>query len=204
MKRIAVLALLTLFIASNVSSQFRFGLRGGINMAYFDATRIEEPGLIIETLDDATIGYHIGGMVQISFFGIFLQPELLYSTVGSEVRITDNGSRIREQTFNKLDFPVLIGKRLGPVRLGIGPVGTIILDTRSELREETATTIREDFNRATFGYQLGAGLDIGFIALDLKYEGNLTKLGSGIEVGGQRREFDTRGRQIIFGVGILF
>jgi hypothetical protein len=203
MKRITVLALFTLFIVSNVSSQVRFGVRGGINIAYFDATRIEASELTIETLNDATIGYHVGGMMQISFFGIFLQPELLYSTVGSEVRVSNSGTRIREQTFTKLDFPVLIGKRLGPVRLGIGPVGTIMLDTRSELREETVT-IREDFNRATFGYQIGAGLDIAFLALDLKYEGNLTKLGSGIEVGGQPRVFDTRGRQIIFSVGILF
>ena len=203
MKRIAVLALFTLFIASNVSSQVRFGLRGGLNIAYFDATRIDASELTIETLNDATIGYHVGGMMQISFFGIFLQPELLYSTVGSEVRVSNSGTRIREQTFTKLDFPVLIGKRLGPVRLGIGPVGTIMLDTDSELREETVT-IREDFNRATFGYQIGAGLDIAFLALDLKYEGNLTKLGSGIEVGGQPRVFDTRGRQMIFSVGILF
>jgi hypothetical protein len=92
--------------------------------------------------------------------------------------------------------------RFGPARIGIGPVGTIRLLTDSELRDHPE--IHERYNAATFGYQLGAGLDLLFLAVDLKYEGNLTRLGSGIVIAGQERNFDTRSRQILLSVGIFF
>jgi hypothetical protein len=208
MKRLAVLTLFAILFATGAGSQVRFGLRGGINMAYFDAREISVADEYrIETLRNTNIGFHGGLMAQVSFFGIFLQPELLLSSVGNEVRVEDmtqNGlvRSVREQKFTKLDIPVLVGKRFGPVRFGIGPVGTIMLNTDSELSDHPH--INEDYNAATFGYQIGAGLDIAFLAIDLKYEGNLTRLGSGITVAGQQREFDTRGRQVIFGVAYLF
>ncbi len=205
MKRFAVLIIISILLASSVSSQIRFGLRGGINTAYFDATNVETEDFRLTTLGDAQVGFHAGLMTQISFFGIFLQPELLITSVGSEVRVEELQNNvighIREQSFTKLDFPVLVGRRFGPARLGIGPVGTIILNTDSELRDYP---IREEFNSATFGYQVGAGLDIfGRFAVDLKYEGNLSKLGSGITIGGQEREFDSRSRQFIVSLGIF-
>lgn len=205
MKRLAVLAIFVILIASNVNSQIRFGLRGGINTAYFDAKQVQTDEFRLTTLNDATVGFHGGLMMQVSFFGLFLQPELLLTSVGSEVRVEDLRNdiveHIREQSFTKLDFPVLIGKRFGPARVGIGPVGTIMLQTDSGLGD---FQIREEFNSATFGYQVGAGLDIlGRLAIDIKYEGNLSKLGSGITVGGQEREFDSRSRQFIVSLGIF-
>ncbi len=211
MKRFAVLIVLAVLLVSSASSQVRFGLRGGINMSYFDATELEieidNNELKLTTLDDATIGFHGGVMAQVSFFGLFLQPELLLTSTESEVRVEDltentEAVRILEQNYTKLDFPVLIGRRFGPVRLGIGPVGTIMLSAKSELDE---FGLEEQFNSATFGYQVGAGLDLfDFLAIDLKYEGNLTKLGSGITLGGQEMEFDSRSRQILVSLGIFF
>lgn len=208
MKRLTVLTIFAILLASSASSQIRFGLRGGINTAYFDATKITTEEYQLTTLDDAQIGFHGGVMAQVSFFGLFLQPELLLTSVGSEVRVEDleNGAidRIREQSFTKLDFPVLVGKRFGPARLGIGPVGTIMLNTDSELSEVGNMQVREEFNNATFGYQVGVGLDIfGRFAVDLKYEGNLTRLGSGITIGGQDMDFDSRSRQFIVSLGIF-
>jgi hypothetical protein len=208
MKRLAVLVVLASLITPDASSQIRLGLRAGISTAYFNARDIVVPDQYrVETIENANIGFHGGFIMQVSFFGTFLQPELLLSTVGNEVRVTDlrepgRVSHIREQRFTKLDFPVLAGMRFGPARIGIGPVGTIRLLTDSELRDHPE--IHERYNAATFGYQLGAGLDLLFLAVDLKYEGNLTRLGSGIVIAGQERNFDTRSRQILLSVGIFF
>ncbi len=208
MKKLAVLTILSLLISLNAGSQIRLGLRGGISTAYFNARDIVVPNEYrIETIDNANIGFHGGFMAQVSFFGVFVQPELLLSTVGNEVRVTDlrgNGAveQIREQKFTRLDFPVLAGMRFGPARVGIGPVGTIRLFTDSELRDHPE--IHERYNTATFGYQVGAGVDILFLALDLKYEGNLTRLGSSMVVAGQERDFDARSRQVLLSVGIFF
>lgn len=207
MKRITLITLIALLMAPAINAQLRMGVRGGINTAYFKASDIRTEDYQFTTLNDATVGFHGGVMMQVSFFGLFIQPELLLTSLDSEVRVKDLqdpniADRIREQSYTKLDFPVLIGKRFGPARVGIGPVGTIMLSTRSELDE---FGLEEQFNSATFGYQLGVGLDVlKFLALDLKYEGNLSKLGSGITVGGQEREFDSRSRQFIVSVGIFF
>lgn len=208
MKKIIITVLFLAILSAGADAQIRFGLRGGINTAYFDATELndEEEGYRFTTLNDATVGFHGGVMLQLNFFGAFIQPELLLSSLSSDVRVTDIGQNsvgvIREQSYTKLDFPVLVGKRFGPARVGIGPVGTIMLNTKSELNE---FGLAEQFNSATFGYQIGVGLDIlTRLALDIKYEGNLSKLGDGITVGGQQREFDSRSRQFIVSIGIFF
>jgi hypothetical protein len=208
MKRFAMLLALAILLASNASSQLRFGLRGGLNTAYFKASEIrnEEESIIATTVRDANFGFHGGVMAQLSFFGMFIMPELLFSSVSNEVRLNDldrSGviNEIRSQKYTKLDFPVLVGKRLGPLRFGVGPVGTIMLGTDTEMED---LGIREKFNTATFGYQLGTGLDLGRIALDLKYEGNLSRLGSGVTVRGQERPFDSRSSQFIVSLGIFF
>ncbi len=207
MKRVAILVVLAVLLAVNASSQFRYGIRGGINTAYFRAKDvITDENVRITTLNDATVGFHGGVMAQVSFFGLFFQPELLLSSIGSEVRVNDPEqnivNQIREQSYTKLDFPIMVGKRFGPARVGIGPVGTIMLNTDSELDE---LGYREKFRSATFGYQLGAGLDIfKRFALDLKYEGNLSRLGSVINIGGQERKFDSRSRQFIVSLGVFF
>jgi hypothetical protein len=208
MRRFAVLLILASLIIPDAASQIRLGLRGGVSTAYFNARDIVVPDQYrVETIENANIGFHGGFIMQVSFFGVFIQPELLLSTVGNEVRVTDlreqgTFSQIREQRFTKLDFPVLAGMRFGPARLGIGPVGTIRLQTDSELRDHP--DIHERYNAATFGYQVGAGLDIAFLAVDLKYEGNLTRLGSGIVIAGQERPFDTRSRQVLLSLGFFF
>jgi len=206
MKRILITGLLTIMIVTATHAQFRLGLRGGMNTAYFKATELVTDDYRFTTLNDATVGFHGGMMMQINFFGMFLQPELLLSSLNSDVRISELGqstvTHIREQSFTKLDFPVMIGKRIGAARIGIGPVGTIMLSTKSELNE---FGLEEQFNSATFGYQAGVGIDIlQRIALDLKYEGNLSKLGDGITIGGEQREFDSRSRQFIVSIGVFF
>jgi hypothetical protein len=207
MKKFVLLTIIASILSLDASSQLRFGLRGGLNTAYFDADVVHVPEQFrITTLSDASFGFHFGVMAQASFFGLFIQPELLLSSINNDVRVEDlrqNGiiTTIREQSFTKLDFPVLAGVRFGPARIGLGPVGTFMLATSSELGDDMP--IREEFNSATFGYQVGAGLDIfSRFAVDIKYEGNLTRLGSGITVAGQHREFDTRTRQIIFSLGV--
>jgi hypothetical protein len=206
MKRISLLLILAVVMVASAGSQVRFGLRGGVNTAYFNAKDvITDDGMRLETINDATVGFHLGVMGQINFLNMFIQPELLFSSIGSDIRVRDiQGeavSQIRSQTYNKLDLPILVGTRFGPARVGIGPVGTIMLSTNSDLNE---LGYREKFNSATFGFQVGAGLDVlGILAVDIKYEGNLSRLGSGITVAGQQRDFDLRSRQLILSIGIF-
>jgi len=76
---------------------------------------------------------------------------------------------------------------------------------KDELADATNESVESNFKNATFGYQVGAGLDIfKFATLDVKYEGNLSKLGEGVNIAGKPYTFDQRNPQWIFSLGIFF
>lgn len=191
------------FFAS-ANAQFKFGLRAGLNSHYVKADDFTQGQYTISQVKGAKVGFHGGLMMQVSFFGVFLQPELLLSSVGNEIEIENLGEvNLATQKFTKLDIPVLIGKRFEAFRIGAGPVATIMLNSTSEL--EDLTGIKEKFSTSKIGFQAGVGVDIAqSIALDLKYEGSLTKLGKGVNIGGTEYDFDSRASQIIFSIGFLF
>ena len=67
-----------------------------------------------------------------------------------------------------------------------GPIYTSVL-SQSENFTQNANIAYNDFGKyknSTIGYQAGAGVDIGSITADLRYEGNLTDINSNF---GQRQ-----------------
>ncbi|HEX2937123.1 MAG TPA: outer membrane beta-barrel protein, partial [Bacteroidales bacterium] len=157
----------------------------------------------LESVSNAKVGYHFGLVSQIKFAGIYIQPELLFSSVGGQVRLKETTvSHVIDQRFSRIDIPVVVGKAFGPLRLGVGPVFTMVLNSSSELDDFGAYD--DKFKKATIGYQLDLGLDISKIAIDLKYEGSLTKLGDGVTLGENSYNFDSRPRQFILSVGLFF
>jgi hypothetical protein len=194
-------------ISINAFSQVKLGVRAGVSSSSIYASDITDVNYKVSTLSNTKVGFQFGLMSQITLLGMYLQPEFLFSSSGGEVAVRDNISNITSitnQRFNKLDIPVIIGKKMGFARLGLGPVASIILNKPSDLVEPGGTSFAAKFNGATFGFQIDMGLDIWKLAIDLKYEGNLSKLGSGVNVAGQQRSFDSRNSQLIFGVGLFF
>lgn len=221
MKRITLLFVAIVFIAVSANAQFiRFGVKGGVSSS---KVKIEEAQF--STLNDAQtfmveqgnseLGLHFGLFSRIQVLGFYLQPELLFTQSKGEVILTDITdseapiSSLRKQKFNKFDIPVIFGKKFGPARIGIGPVASIMLSEddglKNKLADLTGTDVESNFKKATFGYQVGAGLDIfKFATIDIKYEGNLSKLGEGVNIGGEDFNFDQRNPQWIFSLGIFF
>jgi hypothetical protein len=211
---VTVIALLT--VVGTANAQFlKFGLKGGLTSSNvkFDKTTFTSGGNdFIAKQGDAKYGMQFGLFGRIQLLGIFIQPELLFSHSQGEVIINDvtAGKFYTEtQKFNKIDIPVMVGWKIGPARLGLGPVASIMVSEKDGLKDKLAVlsdqTTKSNFNKTTYGYQVGVGLDIlGKIALDLKYEGNLSKLGSGIKLGDTNYSFDQRNPQWIFSVGVFF
>ncbi|MDP4207976.1 MAG: porin family protein [Bacteroidota bacterium] len=199
--------LVACFILCSIStfSQVKFGIRAGISSSSIKASDVTQGNYTISTLSNTKVGFHGGLFAQISMLGVGLQPELLLSSTGGEVEIKSaTTSTISTQKFTKLDIPVLLFKRFGPARIEVGPVASIVLSKPSDVLNVSGTNIQNEYNSATFGYQAGLGLDILKFAFDLKYEGNLSKLGSSVNIGGQSYNFDSRNHQIIFSVGYFF
>ena len=133
-----------------------FGIKGGLNYAgngnYFDSTRdaFENP--------DKNLGYHLG------IFGklggkIYVRPELVYTSITSGY---DDG----DFKMKKLDAPVLLGVNvIGPLNVFAGPAFQYILDTDFE-----GVTLGDVENNFTVGLNIGAGVNLGKLGIDLRYE----------------------------------
>jgi hypothetical protein len=209
MKKIACF---TLFfaLATLVQAQlFKLGIRGGVS----SSTVMINDEIIIPSGSsyslksyDPLVGFHAGLVSRITIKKIFIQPELLFSSSGGQVKVSDLTNKtftLREQKFNRIDIPVLAGVKTGRLRLEAGPVASFSLSEKSNLFETSG--YKEDFNKATIGYQAGIGFDLfKKLAFDLKYEGSLSKLGNGLTVGTTTYPYDTRTSQWIVSLGFFF
>jgi hypothetical protein len=207
--KLVILLLISMLTSSMSFSQARFGIRGGINSSKMNSsTEVNTGDYKIKCPNYSVIGYHVGLISQINLFGFFIQPELLYSHIHNDLNVYDlnsanpNEATAVNQTLNRIDIPVMVGFKLKILKLEAGPVASFVISNNSDLK--TLTQYDMEWNKATIGYQAGIGLDVGKMALDVKYEGNLSKLGTGITIGNTTTSFDTRLNQIIVSLGFFF
>ncbi|WP_020526920.1 porin family protein [Flexithrix dorotheae] len=208
-------ALLVLVTIQTANAQLlKFGLRAGLSSSSVKANDLlissqDELNEFLLKTGDSKVGYHVGLMSQINIpiLPFAIMPELLLTNTGGEYQVKDVASgeiRKADVSFARLDFPILLAFKLGPLRLNAGPIGSIILSEDNGL-EDIGADVSQSFNGATWGYQAGLGVDLAKkVALDLKYEGNLSDLGDKITVGGKDYNFDTRTNQLILSLGYYF
>ena len=219
MKKFYLVLLLTAFAVPSVFGQLQFGIKGGIVSASstLDKKLTQEQlagaGVDYDELkmkaQDAKVGFQAGLFGRLSLAALYVQPELMFTSTSSKIQVKeltegeDPVSQVKNQEFKRLDIPIMVGWKFGPARLQAGPVGTIMLDHKSAL--EAAGDYKEEFNGATWGYQVGVGLDLlNTLTLDAKYEGSLSKLGESVTIGGSDYSIDNRPNQFIVTVGLFF
>jgi hypothetical protein len=163
----------------------------------------------VDGLTAAKYGFHGGAFVRLTFFGIFIQPELLFSTRTDEYTVIDknnplpSGTYVAKQSFNKLDIPVMLGLKLGPLRINAGPTGSLLINSPKALISNP--DFKNNYTRMTFGYQAGLGFDLLFLTFDLRYEGSLQKYQNQIQnLAGTKYNLDDRPNAFLISVGIKF
>lgn len=206
MKKIILITSLAIFFLSS-SAQIDFGIKGGLNISNVKASEVLTDDYRINPAASGNMGYHVGGFLRASLAGIFIQPELYFSSLSNEFTVEDisgagTAEQLGKQKIGRMDVPVLVGVKLGTFRLGLGPVGSIIVSDKSDLKDITG--YESTLKSATFGYQIGAGVDVWRATIDLRYEDNLTKLGDQLDIGGHTINLDNRVRQVIISLGIKF
>ena len=219
MKKLSLILLLTVFAMPAVFSQIQFGVKGGIVTATSSLddriTDLPETEVDYDELkmkaQDAKVGFQAGLFGRVSIAALYLQPELMFTSTSSRVKVSEiyqNGvdstySTIKNQEFQKIDIPIMVGWKFGPARIQAGPVGSIMLGQKSAL--EAAGDYKEEFNGATWGYQVGVGLDLlNTLTIDAKYEGSLSKLGESVTIGGNDYSIDNRPSQFVVTLGLFF
>lgn len=209
MKRIVfLLATIILLPVVSQAQGFGFGLRGGLNFSSLPSAKsVATDEYRYSALADSYTGFHLGVVGQFVFTGFFIQPELLYTRTGLEMRrqvidATPEQEVYFTQQYDHLNLPILAGAKLGPVKIGAGPVFSLLLGQDNDF--PAIGQWRQEMNDVTVGLQLGVGLDLANLILDFKYETSLTAFGDRIEVGDNSFSFDTRPRQFILSIGFLF
>jgi hypothetical protein len=159
-------------------------------------------------LSDARYGFHFGGWVRLSAARIFLQPEVNFNStrVNYDLKSLKIGSAINDtvkESFLNLDIPVLVGFKLGGIRLSGGPVGHLHLNSSSEIGD-VATDYKAKFKQMTYGYQAGMGVSFGAVGIDIRYEGNFSKFGEHINFGNNSYQFSKTPSRFLVSMAVGF
>ena len=214
MKKLFAIILVVL-ISIPVFSQIKFGIKAGVSttnlsMATLKTLTSGNTSYTVDALSTAKYGFHGGAFVRLTLFGIYLQPELLFSTRTNEYTVQNissgqtSAATIVKQNFNKLDIPVMVGFKLGPLRLNAGPVGSLLINSPKDLINNP--DFKSMYSRMTIGYQAGIGFDLlKTLTFDLRYEGSLKKYQNQIEnLAKTKVNLDDRANAFLFSVGLMF
>ena len=204
MKKI-LLVILVALIASPAFPQVKFGVKVGASTSSVPTYDFSTGANNIHALDDAAWGFNAGLFLRGQLGPIFLQPEINFTTTSYEYDVTTTTiTELRKQRFNRLEIPVLIGVKLGPIRLNAGPSAIIPIGKPKNLLDED--NFDDMYRGTTFGYQAGVGIDIfDTITLDARYGGSLAKeFGDDVTIGDQTFNLDHRQPYFNLALGIMF
>jgi hypothetical protein len=173
-KYLTSLALLML-MCIGAKAQFTIGVKGGVNFSKINTDNFSQ---------STVTGYDAGLFARIGK-GFYLQPEMYLSSKGGQFNYDQNGSNTggsAKVRFTTLDVPVLIGESFGVssfnFRIMAGPIYSYVLSRDATFSDNLGAAYRDlgDFNNSTLGYQAGAGIDLGNVSIDARYEGGLTTI----------------------------
>lgn len=149
---------------------FQLGVKGGINLSKFKTSNTFS--------SDNQAGYYAGLWARIGGAGIYLQPEVYLS--GKNTTLTNSAGQDNKVKFKSLDVPILVGTKFGAagfgLRLNTGPVISFNLDDEQNFGQAASAAFNGKFKDKAFAWQFGAGVDIGKLSADLRYESGLSKI----------------------------
>jgi hypothetical protein len=208
-----ILIVLSVFIMLPSFSQVKFGLKAGLSTTNIKMEDLKtltsgETAYIVDAIKGANYGFHGGAFVRFSMLGFYVQPELLFASRTDEYSVADATTPaseiIKKQQFNELDLPIMLGLKVGPVRLNAGPAARLLINSPKDLIDDP--DFKAMYHSLTFGYQAGIGVDIvKRITLDLRYEGSLQKYQTQIQnLAGDKFTLDDRPNAFLLSLGIMF
>jgi hypothetical protein len=175
MKKFLLSAVLLVAVCISARAQFNLGIKGGINFSHIDADNFNNSTLT---------GYQVGAFARVGG-AVYLQPELYISSCGGWFKSYQNNTIYNgEVRFTNLDVPLLLGLRFGPKNLNLrvmaGPVYNYILNKDENFSANLSSAFNDfgHYNDSTLGYQAGAGVDLGNVTFDARYQGGLSHINS--------------------------
>lgn len=163
---IALFSIITL----NGFSQFEIKVFGGIN-----ASTLTKP---VEGFSySPNIGYQFGASVLIGKTW-YVEPGIMWMKTDQEIKV-DSSSQVDNNIISTVKIPVYIGYRffggsenILNLRVFAGVTANIVTD----IKYAGSSFNKDVFNGAIWGADIGAGLDVLFLFLDVGYEFGLSNV----------------------------
>ena len=169
--------LCTSFIAQ---SQISIGIKAGINVSKLITA---DDNLLNDGYRSGFVG---GAYVNIGWGSMYIQPELIFSQKGGNLKYKVAGlSADFTRDINSFDVPVLLGFRFGDetkFRVNAGPVFSFL----ASAKQDSESRYKDALSDTSVGAQLGIGFDIYNFAIDLRYEIGLSGVGKNSYVVGNQ------------------
>jgi len=212
MKKLFFVTITAMFLFVSANAQlFQYGLKAGVNFSSISMEDITGISTGLEVYDlmtgESATGYQLGIMTRINVAMFFVQPEVYYNVAaGSVQKVVDGGAtELLDIQFNRIDIPLLVGVKLGPARLNVGPVGSIVLSSTNEIVDLVSAGAESLSNDFTWGFQAGIGLDLfKKVSIDARYEGSLSRFGEALEIAGTSYNLDARPTSWTIAAGYWF
>ena len=198
MKKVFFVLLLSFIV---VGSYAQFGIKVGTNTASF---KISSADQAFQQAKSSKWGLNIGAFYRLKIAMIYLQPEAYFSSTGGNFKYTDPNTakeEIESIDLSRIDIPLIVGAKLGPIRVLAAPVAFFTLSNKSSLENFDAAV-----KGATWGYQVGVGFDLlKKLTFDARYEGSLSDISDNITLpDGTPLTPSTKTSAFLLSVGFMF
>lgn len=204
MKKLSVIILVAL-ISFPAFSQIKFGIKAGAETTTVPTYDVTTGTSNITALEDASWGFHGGLFMRIKLLALYVQPEVVFASNSFDYTVkTATVSEVKSQQFNRLSIPLLVGAKLGPVRINAGPAAAIQIGTPEALIDDP--NFEEMYKGALWGFQAGVGIDLlKKLTIDLRYAGSLGEaLGDSVPIGSQTFQLDYGQSSFLISLGWMF
>lgn len=201
MKKTVITAILMAFTAVGFSQGYSgVGINVGVNYSQNGDLKSDVNGAVDDILSGASqkTGYHVGLYKKIDLPMVYLRPEIIYTQTTSEYNV-DSTIGLFERS--KIDLPIMVGyKLIGPLHVFAGPSFQYVLkDSFNDgLKDFELNDIEKNI---TLGMQLGVGINLNKIGIDIRLERGLTPNEVNLvntKITDVNDRIDSRPRQLIF------
>jgi hypothetical protein len=177
------------------AQSFHLGVKAGVNQGSLTkAPNLGGP--------NTTTSFVCGVFAKLGAAGLFVQPEVLYSQRNGV--FSDSTNQTVTNELHYIDVPILVGYKLTALRFYAGPNFQFLLAANQKAPTSLKDPFfsKDNFNSASVGYQIGIGLNLQKIVLDVRYDGSIGDLGKTINTAtGKSVNYSTRSNMWQFTIG---
>lgn len=178
MRKLSILTALTFltFLATN-AQEFAFGIKGGVNVASLGGGNAYA-GIGGLSSFDSKVSFHVGGVVEVPISEkIAVQPELLYSSQGSNWDFNSSGSSLK---LDYVNLPVMVKYYIIEGLIAeAGPLAGFLLSTNAD---------KDDFKSLDIAIGIGAAYKIGDnLFFGLRYNKGIMNINDDPDLNGTNR-----------------